>query len=437
MEKTKLYELLNEQQEMFDKEEDLIEREISIEPYLRGNEIVIITGIRRCGKSTLLKIISKKINKKNIYVNFDDVRFTDFKLENFQDIEAFAKETHGVSTEIVFFLDEIQNAPSWERWVNNLFSKNIKVFVTGSNSSLLSSEISTFLTGRNKVIKLYPFSFKEFLKFKKIPETPKTSNERITLMDAFEEYFEIGGFPLVIKNKDLELSKQYFEDILNKDIIRRYNIKKIKELNDLILYLFSNVGKIYSYSTLKMISGIKSLSMIKNYIEYMKGVFLASTINRFDYSLKKQKVSSSKFYVLDNCFLKTVAFNFIENRGQRLENLVFIELSKSSFEVYYHLDKNECDFIIKKGLKITAAVQVCLNLENMLTKKREIAGLLEAMQKYNLKEGLILTLDKESEEKINNKKIIIKPVWKWLLERSIKNAAWEKRNQDWNEQRCP
>ena len=417
MEKTKLYELLNEQQELFNKEEELIEREISLEPYLRGNEIVIITGIRRCGKSTLLKIISKKINKKKIYINFDDVKFTDFKIENFQDIEDFAKELHSIGPEVVFFFDEIQNIPSWERWVNNLFAKKIKVFVTGSNSRLLSSEISTFLTGRNKVLRLYPFSFKEFLRFKNIQKNPKTSNERIILMGAFEEYFEKGGFPLVIKNNDLELSKQYFEDILNKDIIRRYNIKKIKEIKDLILYLFSNTGKIYSYSTLKAVSGIKSLSMIKNYIEHMKGVFLASTINRFDYSLKKQKVSSSKFYVLDNSFLKTVAFNFIENRGQRLENLVFIELLKEDFEVYYHLGKKECDFIIKKGLKITRAIQVCLNLESPMTKKREIEGLLEAMQKYALKEGIILTLDKEGEENINGKKIIIKPVWKWLLER--------------------
>ena len=417
MEKTKLYELLNEQQELFSKEEELIKREISLESYLRGNEIVIITGIRRCGKSTLLKIISNKINKKKIYVNFDDIRFTNFKIENFQDIENFAKEMHHIGSEVVFFFDEIQNIPSWERWVNNLFAKKIKVFVTGSNSSLLSSEISTFLTGRNKVLKLYPFSFKEFLRFKGIQENPKTSDERIILMGAFEEYFEKGGFPLIIKNNDLELSKQYFEDILNKDIIQRYNIKKIKEIKELILYLLSNVGKIYSYSTLKAISGIKSLSMIKNYIEYMKGVFLASTINRFDYSLKKQKVSSSKFYVLDNSFLKTVAFNFMENIGQRLENLVFIELLKEDFDVYYHLDKKECDFVVKKGLKITQAIQVCLNLENPMTKKREIEGILEAMQKYSLKEGIILTLDKEGEENINGRKIIIEPVWKWMLNR--------------------
>ncbi|HJX50484.1 MAG TPA: DUF4143 domain-containing protein [Candidatus Nanoarchaeia archaeon] len=212
------------------------------------------------------------------------------------------------------------------------------------------------------------------------------------------------------------MSKQYFEDIINKDVIKRYNIKKIKELNDLILYLFSNVSKTYSYSTLKQVSSIKSLSMIKNYIEYLKNVFIVSTINRFDYSIKKQKVSSSKFFVLDNSFLKTIAFNFLENTGRRLENLVFVELVRRGFDIYYHSQKKECDFIIKEGLKITKAIQVCLTIESSITKQREIEGLLEALRVYNLKEGLILTLNKEDEIKIKDKTLKILPVWKWLLE---------------------
>ena len=303
---------------MFDKLNGLIEREVSLNDYMKGNEIIVITGIRRCGKSSLLKIISKKLKEKFVYMNFDDIRLTDFKVENFEDIEDIVSERYGIKTNVIFLLDEIQNVPFWERWVNNLYTKRIKVFVTGSNSSLLSSEISTFLTGRNKVIKLYPFSFKEFLLVKKIKIDYQTTDERRAISQAFNYYFENGGFPLVIINDDLSLSKQYFEDILNKDIIKRYNIKKIKELNDLILYLFSNVSKTYSYSTLKQISSIKSLSMINNYIGYLKNVFVASTINKFDYSIKKQKVSSSKFYVLDNSFLKTVAFNFSENAGKRL-----------------------------------------------------------------------------------------------------------------------
>jgi len=416
MEKEKLRQVLYDQQEIFNEIDDLIERDFSLDECMKGNEIVVITGIRRCGKSSLLRIISKKIKEKFIYINFDDIRLTDFNIENFEDIEEIVSEIYGIKSNVIYFLDEMQNVSSWERWVNNLYAKKIKVFVTGSNSSLLSSEISTFLTGRNKVVKLYPCSFKEFLLFKNIKLDYKTTDERRAVSQAFTEYFEKGGFPLVIKNDDINLSKQYFEDILNKDIIKRYNIKKMKELNDLILYLFSNVSKTYSYSTLKQVSNIKSLSMINNYIEYLKNAFIASTINKFNYSIKKQKVSSSKFYVLDNSFLKTVAFNFSENAGKRLENLIFIELIRRGFEVYYHAQKHECDFVIKGGLKITKAIQVCLTVDNPTTKQREVDGLLEALREYKLKEGLILTLDKEDEIISGDKKILFKPVWKWLLE---------------------
>ena len=415
MEKDKLRQVIHDQQELFQQKDDLIDRDIELEKHIKGNEIIIISGIRRCGKSSLLKIISKKLNEKSIYINFDDIRLTDFNVNNFQDIEEIVAEVHSVKTNIIYFLDEVQNVNLWEKWVNNLYAKNIRVFVTGSNSNLLSSEISTFLTGRNKIIKLYPFSFKEFLKFKEINEEYKTTNEKVTITNEFNKYFEIGGFPLIVKNNDLELSKQYFEDILNKDVINRYGIKKIKELKDLIIFLFSSAGKKYSYSTLKSISEIKSLSMIKNYIDYLKNVFLVETITRFDYSIKKQNVSSSKIYVLDNSFLKTIAFNFSENIGQRLENLVFIELLRRNYKIYYHNNKNECDFVIKEGLKITTAIQVTLRLDTR-TKGREIDGLKEAMKDYNLNSGLILTLEQEETFNFENKKIFVKPIWKWLLE---------------------
>ena len=212
----------------------------------------------------------------------------------------------------------------------------------------------------------------------------------------------------------MQLSKQYFEDILNKDILNRYQIKQIKKTKDLLLYLFSNVGKPYSYSTLKQVTGIKSLSTIKNYIDYFRNVFLLYTLERFDYSVAKQKVSSSKPYSGDNSFLNTIAFNFTENKGKRLENLVFLHLLRKEKEVYYHLDKKECDFVVKEGLKITQAIQVCLDLSNPETRKREIEGLQNAMSKYKLKQGLILTM--EQEETIKAKGISIKPVWKWLLD---------------------
>lgn len=408
MDKNKLRQVIIDQQELFKKTEDLIDRDIDLN--LKGNEIVIISGIRRCGKSSLLNIISKRVEGNKLYLNFDDIRLTDFNKDNFEDVQSIAIELLGKG-KITYFLDEMQNIQHWERWVNNLYAQDIKVFITGSNSNLLSSEISTYLTGRNKVISLFPFSFNEYLRLKNV-EKQMTSAQISTLFKHFKDYMGTGGFPLVIKNEDIELSKQYFEDILNKDILNRYQIKQIKETKDLLLYLFSNTGKQYSYSTLKQVTGIKSLSTIKNYIDYFRNVFLLYTLERFDYSLAKQKVSSSKPYAGDNSFLKTIAFNFTENKGKRLENLVFLQLLRTNKEVYYHLDKKECDFVVKENLKISQAIQVCWDLSHPETRKREIEGLQSAMAKYKLKKGLILTM--EHEEKLKN--IIIKPVWKWLLE---------------------
>lgn len=419
MDRNKLRQVIIDQQEEFNKSEELIDRDLNIDYFLRGNEIVIISGIRRCGKSSLLKIISKKIKGNKLFLNFDDIRLTDFTTDNFQDIKAIAHEIFN-DKNIVYFLDEVQNADNWERWVNNLYSKNIKVFVTGSNSKLLSSEISTYLTGRNKVIKLYPFSFREFLRYHSINKTKNlTTEEKNEIFREFLDYFEIGGFPCIIKNNDINLSKQYFEDIFNKDVLNRYQIKQIKEIKDLILYLFSNSGRTYSYSTLKQITKIKSLSTIKNYIDFFKNVFLVYTIEKFDYSLKKQKISSSKVYIADNSFFKTISFNFSENKGKRLENLVFLELIRKGREVYYHLDKKECDFVIKEDLKVTFVIQVSLELDDLRTRKREIDGLMDAMKKYNLKQGYILTLEEEKTITKSKKKIFVMPVWKWLLDTNV------------------
>lgn len=429
MDKSQLRQVIIDQQDYFRKGEELVFRDVDLERYLRGNEIVIISGIRRCGKSSLLKLIAGQLEGVKFYVDFDDIRLSDFEVRNYQDLQDLVIELYRAELEesgagqVYYFFDEIQNVPLWERWLNNLYKEGKKVFATGSNSQLLSSEISTFLTGRNKVLKLFPFSFKEFLRLKGIEVTEEeiksdllTSSRKAVLFSNFLDYFENGGFPLVLKNGDIELSREYFEDILNKDILVRYNIKEIRALKDLILFLLSNVGRVYSYSMLRSISGIRSLSTIKNYLDYFQNVFLLYQLPRFDYSLKTQKISSSKIYTIDNSFLKTVAFNFSENEGQRLENLVLVELVRREKELYYHSGKNECDFVLKEGLRISEAIQVSLDLGNPETKKREIEGAMEAMTVYKLDRGLILTLEEEDILSINGKKILVRPIWKWLLE---------------------
>jgi predicted AAA+ superfamily ATPase len=430
MEKSQLRQVIIDQQKSFRKVDDLVFRDIDLERYLRGNEIVIISGIRRCGKSSLLKLIAGQLEGVKFYVDFDDIRLSDFEVRNFQDlqdliIELYREDLDKSETgKVYYFFDEIQNVPLWERWLNNLYKEGKKVFATGSNSQLLSSEISTFLTGRNKVLKLFPFSFREFLRLKGIEITGEeieadllTSSRKAEIFSYFLEYFESGGFPLVLKSGDIELSRGYFEDILNKDVLVRYNIKEVRALKDLALFLLSNVGRTYSYPTLRNITGIKSLSTIKNYIDYFQNVFLLYRLPMFDYSLKRQKVSSSKIFTIDNSFLKTVAFNFSENKGQRLENLVFVELLRKEKELYYHSEKKECDFVLREGLRIGEAIQVSVSpMNNPETTKREIEGLTEAMAAYKLDRGLILTFEEDNILDAGGKKIVVKPVWKWLLE---------------------
>jgi len=191
MEKNKLRQVIIDQQSLFNKKEDLIYRDIDLEYYLKGNEIIVISGIRRCGKSSLLKLISEKVEGTKVFINFDDIRLVDFNLDNFPGIQDIVLELFGENEKITYFLDEVQNMIYWEKWVSNLYSQGIKVCVTGSNSNLLSSEISTYLTGRNKVIKLFPFSFREYLRLKEIeylkPEH-LTSSQRTKIYMSFSSY---------------------------------------------------------------------------------------------------------------------------------------------------------------------------------------------------------------------------------------------------------
>lgn len=414
MDRKKLRQIIVENQSAFQQTGEYIEREVPLASVLKGDEAVLITGVRRCGKSTLLKLIAKKISGKKVFINFDDVRLNGFTIENFEDIEEISKELSGTD-DITYFFDEIQDIRLWERWVNNLYAKKRKVFVTGSNATLLSSEMSTFLTGRNKVLHLYPFSFKEYLRFHMPDTVDFTKVYEKKLLNHFLRYHQTGGFPIIIKNDDIDQSKFYMEDIVTRDVISRYNIKNIKGFKDLLVYLFSNIGKTYTYTALKEVTKIKSLSTIKNYIDYLQNVFLLFTVERFDYSLRKQKVSSSKPYGIDNSFFTTVAFRFSENNGVLLENTVFLQLLRSGHQIYYHLGKKECDFVIKEGLAITKAIQVCWDFSHYETRKREIEGLLEAMRAYKLKEGLLLTLEQEEVIQKHDKTIIVMPVWKWLL----------------------
>jgi predicted AAA+ superfamily ATPase len=416
MNKERLTEILLDQKETFAAKTGLIERDIPLEDALKTSLVVVITGVRRCGKSSLLFLIKEKMELDDAgycYFNFDDERIVD-DVSLLENIDNLHKEIYG--TEPLLFLDEIQNITGWEKFVNRMYEQGRKVFVTGSNASILSSEIATSLTGRNKVIELMPFSFREYLRFKNISLDVKrlSSKKRVQITGAFDKFMVEGGFPLVVQENDAEILTAYFKDIFYRDIIARYRLGQVDEIKQIGIYFLSNVAKKFSYSTLQKISSVKSLSSIKNYLTYYSGSFLFYYLNKFDFSIKKQILNPKKVFAIDQGFIHKIGFNFSANKGRVLENIVFLELKRRKKEVYYFEGKGECDFVVKQGTHIVQAVQVTylLNNDNL---KRETDGLLEAMTTHHLTNALLLYYDKDLEENRIPEGITSLPVWKWLL----------------------
>lgn len=394
----------------FSKKESGIERDIDFDEYLKTKQIVVISGIRRSGKSTLLRQFSEKM-EDFYYINFEDERLVDFTVDDFNNLLIIWKKNWKSNNVLI---DEIQNVEKWELFVARLKAEGYKVFITGSNSKLLSSEFATRLTGRYSMIKLYPFSFKEFLFYKNIKFNKITSDAKADILKMFDEYLIEGGFPNHIILKDREFLETVYKDVIYKDIMARFKIKGIKRFREFTGFLFTNFTKEVNYNSIAKILEIKSSNSVIDYIEALEESYLIFELFKYDFSQKEQFRENKKIYVIDNGMRKKIAFYFSEDRGKFLENMVFIELKRRGKEAFYFKDKNECDFIIREKEKITEAIQVCSEL-NGSNEKREFSGLIDAAKSFDIKEGLILTENQEEEKNINGIDIKIMPMWKWLL----------------------
>jgi hypothetical protein len=317
--------------------------------------------------------------------------------------------------------DRLRNISTLSNGVNRLYEfEDIKIFVTGSNATLLSSEIATALTGRNRQLIVYPFSFSEFLSLRNYTVTEKDfylREKRVEIKKLFDEYLKLGGFPEILKIQDTTLLEQYLKDIIYRDVIARYSIRNIKEIKELTLFLASNLGTIQSYKNLRDMVGVKSLNTIKNYLEMLENVFLFFKVDLFSYSVKRQIYNPSKIYSVDSALSNSVAFKFSENIGHIYENMVFLELKRRNKEIFYWKSKRglEVDFVLKRGLEIEDAVQVCFSLTDKRTRNREIESLLAAKNELNASNLVIITEDEKGEEEIDGTTIKIIPLWKWLL----------------------
>lgn len=414
MEKEILKQIIFEQQSIVQK--NFIERNVAKE-YVQCSEILIISGIRRCGKSTLLQQIRNTQQDKDFFLNFDDERLIHFTIEDFQKLHEVFIELFGEQHN--FYFDEIQNIAGWERFVRRLYDSGNKVFITGSNAHLLSKELGTHLTGRYIQIELYPFSFKEFLLFTEVHITEKdifTTQGIARITAAFNEYITLGGFPQYIQNQQVEYLKTVYQNILYKDVMVRNNITNERQITELTHYLASTISTLSSYNSLSKIIGVKNAGTVASYINFISDTYLLFQIHKFDFSLKKQIQNPKKTYFIDTALVQKISFSFSENSGRLLENIVFLELKRRNKQVFYHSQKYECDFVILEGTTITQAIQVTYSFDDENTKQREIRGLQDAMKTYSLTHGTILTMHTQQHITENNISIDVIPVWKWLLE---------------------
>ncbi len=403
-----------------------------------------IVGVRRCGKTYYMyQLISELLERgvpksKILYLNLDDDRLQPLNGNELQLLIETLGEMQEISEGdlLYLFLDEIQNFPSWERWVKGIYDRkrNVKMVISGSNASLLSQEISTLLTGRHLSTRMFPFSFAEFLDYHSITIDMKTlpySEDRIVVKRIFNEYLEKGGFsePIVYPPvQHREILQSYFDDIIYRDIISRHSIRNPLIFKDLALFCISNISKPHTYNSLRrLFASYSSLSTdaIINYIAYLEDAFLLFTVGHYDESLKQQMNKPRKSYCIDTGMINAISFKLSSDTGRLYENLVFIQLLRSGNEIYYWKDQKgiEIDFVTKEGLKPTQLIQVCSNLSDPETKEREVNGLVAGMKNFKMKEGTIITSDVFDEEVVDGKRIMYVPLWYWLLDRDSREKS--------------
>lgn len=381
---------------------------------------LVIAGLRRAGKSTLLlQLIKNEYNWDVYYFNLEDERLVGFTVQDFNTLYEVMIELYGERS--VFFLDEIQNIPEWERFIRRLQNQKIKFIITGSNASLLSNELGTKLTGRHIQVELLPYSFKEFLHYYQVTFNTQSfliTNERALLKRQFNEYMQIGGIPEYVTYRLPHILTTLYENIIYKDIIVRYEIHSVRALRELTLYLMSNIGTLISYSKLKNALHLGSVNTVKNYLHYLENSYLILSIDSYAYSILQQTISQKKVYAIDMGLVQAMSIQFSRNSGKQLENIVFLELRRRYKLIFYYRTTNnlEVDFVVQESRKPTLLIQVCETLSNEKTRQRELAALTTAINELEMTSGLILTLDESETITLQDQRVVtVMPVYQWLL----------------------
>ncbi|MDD2437517.1 MAG: ATP-binding protein [Massilibacteroides sp.] len=370
--------VIDSQRESFLKQDSGFIRDALTDVPVANEFATIITGIRRCGKSTLLLQLLRRDYQDALYLNFDDIRLSGFETD---DLTRLHREIEKREITILFF-DEIQVVGGWEKYINQLLREGYKVFITGSNASMLSVELGTHLTGRHLSMELFPFSYSEYIKFKGLENGENT----------FMDYLKTGGMPEYLKTGISAILSALVDDILMRDIAVRHSVRDVTSLRQLTAFLITNIGNLFSANKLVGMFDIKSPATFLEYFSFLKDAYLLEFVPMFSHSLKIQARNPKKVYVMDMAIYTETSVSTSNNTGKRLENLIFLHLRRKYKHIFYYKEKGECDFVVMEKNAVKEAIQVCLAVDDE-NFNREYDGLLDAMRNFNLKNGSIITLN--------------------------------------------
>lgn len=396
---------------------------------LETKKIVSLIGVRRSGKSSLLfdtiNKLRKKASKENIiYINFEDDRLYPLELPTLDLIleSYYELYPHKRDEKIYLFLDEVQVVQNWEVYVRRVYdNENIQIYITGSSAKLLSTEIATSLRGRTITYEIFPFSFKEYLEYKNVKVNLNSSKSLSFINNELNNYLFDGGFVETIgedKSISRKILSDYLELIVYKDIVDRYNITNRSLLKSLNKYCFTNMATLVSFTKLYnefKSQGFKlSKDTIFNYLSHLEDAYAIFTLPIYRNSVKEEQRNPKKVYAIDNGFKKIYDYAIDKDISKLYENIVYLHLRRETKDLYYFKQKQEVDFYARIDGK-QYLVNVSYIIEDEKTRKREIEGLLEAMEYFKLNEAYLVTKDEESVVEIEDKKIYIEPLYKYLL----------------------
>ena len=373
-------------------------RPLDFNDILLESHALDITGVRRCGKSTVMRQRIRGSREPWFYVNFESPLLTQFEMRDTARLDALIEKAGARR----LFFDEVDQFAGWEKYVRQKLDEGFRVCISGSNATLLEGELGSKLTGRHVSKELFPFSFAEYLKFTKAKPNA----------ESIREYARDGGFPRYLQTREEVVLQELFDDIVYRDVIVHNKIRDTNAVRELTAYLVENIGCRFTASKMLKPLGVASASTVAQWCEWIEKAYLFFFVPIFSDSAKSRMLNPKKVYCVDTGLEYAVASRRIPNDGARFENLVYLALRRGTKDISYFDDEGECDFILRRRHVVSDAVQACVRLTDE-DKDREIGGLLKAMEAFDLPSGTIVTEDQRDRLTFGSRRIDVIPFWDW------------------------